>query len=180
MQHIILFTGHMIDAPGRKATRFPQSKEPEVRNEMARRIERAKQNVKTNPAAIAGAACGGDILFHELCLELQIPSEIYLALPIAEFKAESVSFAGGNWGERFDRLIGKLPVHVLPKSVKKKDVWKEANLWMLQETIAYSDDFTLIALWDQEHGDGDGGTEQMVKTAQLKRGRVDIINIKTI
>jgi hypothetical protein len=183
MAHTILFTGHMIDKEGRGEPRFPPAKESAVRIELAQRMRKLMQTIKTNLLGIAGGACGGDILFHELCVEMKIPSEIHLAMPAHEFKKHSVSFAGPEWDKRFDQLVNKLPVYILPEASpsSKKNIWAETNLWMLQKTIDNSgSDFTLIALWDGKPGDGEGGTEQMIEAAQEKKARIETIDINAI
>ena len=101
----------MIDAPERKQPRFPAYKERSVQQEIEKYLIEEIKDKNQQLTGIAGGACGGDILFHELCIDLKIPSEIYLALPIEEFKKASVSFAGLEWVERFERLIKKRPVH---------------------------------------------------------------------
>src|SRR6185312_7403521 len=57
---VLAFTGHMIDAPGRPAPRFPAALEGEVRSRIAAEIRRM-------PGAIgySQAACGADLLFLE-------------------------------------------------------------------------------------------------------------------
>jgi hypothetical protein len=116
MKQTVLFTGHMIDAPGRKEPRFPSAKEGDAQEAIAALLHNEKRSTAGGLRGIAGGACGGDILFHETCLALGIPSEIYLALPVEKFREESVSFAGRDWEQRFDRLIRLLPVHVLPEA----------------------------------------------------------------
>jgi hypothetical protein len=51
---------------------------------------------------IAGAADGGDILFHEVCDELGIESEVCLALPAPEYVHTSVQ---DLWTERFHHVL---------------------------------------------------------------------------
>jgi hypothetical protein len=53
---------------------------------------------------IAGGACGGDILFHEVCEELKIPTRLFLAVTKEHFVVESVRRGGPAWVERFNRL----------------------------------------------------------------------------
>ena len=43
---------------------------------------------------IAGGANGGDILFHEVCHELGIPTHLYLAMPSGLYVTKSVRKAG--------------------------------------------------------------------------------------
>ncbi len=184
MKHRILFTGHMIDAKDRDAPRFPPYKELNVRQGIEKHVRNLKIHFKNGHLGIAGGACGGDILFHELCLEMNIPSEIYLAMPIPQFKKESVSFAGKTWENRFDKLTEQLTVHILPKSNandKSYNVWARANLWMLQSALKDGGKhMTLIALWDGISGDGVGGTEHMVKVANDEGAKVEIININKL
>lgn len=183
MKHFILFTGHMIDAPGRPAPRFPAAKEDKVRQEIKLRLLH-QQLVATAPLqGIASGACGGDMLFHELCIELGIPSEIYLASSAEEFKQGSVSFAGKNWEDRFDALLKKLPYYELPPASEGATMnkYERTNEWMLE--IALSEggsNLTLIALWDGGGGDGKGGTKDMINMAKGKGAQVEIIDIKQL
>ena len=54
---------------------------------------------------ISGGASGGDILFHEVCEELNIPSQMYLVLPRNDYVKASVADSGPGWIERFDRTL---------------------------------------------------------------------------
>jgi hypothetical protein len=181
MKRSILFTGHMIDAKDRTYPRFPASKEINVREEIRKHLLDLKSKFKNELFGIAGGACGGDILFHELCAEMNITSEIYLALPAEKFKKASVSFAGPMWEERFDQLIESLPVNILAVKEDERssdNVWERANLWMLDIALSNGgNNMILIALWDGKAGDGNGGTEHMVKVANEKGAEVFIIDI---
>ena len=122
MRKTILFTGHMIDKKDRENPRFPESKELVVVAELRKRLVEEKLLAGNKIIiGLAGGACGGDIIFHEVCEEIGIQSEIYLAFPVDEYKKRSVSFAGKKWDLRFDRLIKRLPVHILPKD--KRFYW---------------------------------------------------------
>lgn len=183
MKHFILFTGHMIDAPGRPVPRFPAGKEDKVRQEIKLRLLH-QQLVATTPLqGIASGACGGDMLFHELCIESGIPSEIYLASPAEEFKKGSVSFAGKNWEDRFDALLEKLPYYELPPAAKGTTMnkYERTNEWMLEKALSEGgSNLTLIALWDGSGGDGKGGTKDMINMAKEKGAQVEIIDIKQL
>ena len=183
MIHTILFSGHMIDAKDRDEPRFPANKENAARQEIRKYLLREKEMARDDLNGIASGACGGDILFHELCGELQIPTEMYLALPVDEFMKESVSFAGAGWDARFNILKEKLPVHILPEANEENDsnVWARTNLWMLNLALKNGGkNMTLIALWDSKGGDDDGGTEHMVNVAKEQGARVEIIDIKKL
>ena len=64
---VLVFTGHMIDAPDRARPRFPAHAEDEVRNRIRSYVETIR------PAAAYGsAACGSDILCLEVVQELLV------------------------------------------------------------------------------------------------------------
>lgn len=183
---ILLFTGHRIDAPDRPAPRFPADKEPAARQAIQNAVA---GEVQLSPGCmirgIAGGASGGDILFQEVLREMNIPSEMYLALPPQQYVTESVQAAGPEWVERFNRLCAVLPQRVLAESKelprwlrRKKDygVWQRSNLWMLHNAPASPlVNVTLIALWDGKGGDGPGGTEDMVRQARQRGAKVIVL-----
>ena len=188
----ILFTGHMIDTPGRKEPRFPASKENEVRQWIKAKVIEEKNKIGDSYVlqGIAGGACGGDILFLEICEELGIPAQMYLALPREQFLVESVAFAGNDWVERFDNLFKKLPHKVLseskelPKWLQKKadyNIWTRNNLWELNSALVNGGlHMSLIALWDGKGGDGPGGTSDMVKEARQRGAKVVMIDMNNV
>ena len=185
MNHAILFTGHMIDEKERDEPRFPASKEEAVKAELRKQLQEEKNGVTRKAIkGIAGGACGGDILFHELCEEMGIQTEMYLALPAEEYKKRSVSFAGTDWDRRFDKLTKVLPVNILPeekRSNSQNNIWAVTNLWMLDRALKVEGkNMTLIALWDGQGGDGNGGTEHMISVAKSKDAKIKIININKI
>jgi tetratricopeptide (TPR) repeat protein len=189
--YYILFTGHMVDAPDRAQPRFPAGKEAAVRAAIRAQLQEITSKLTGKDVkGVAGAACGGDILFHECCQELGIKSTLYLALPRAQFLQTSVRFAGEEWVERFDTLYSKLPrkelaeSNQLPnwlKNVKEYSFWERNNNWMLQNALANGgENLTLIALWDGKSGDGPGGTRHLVTEARKQGGKTEVIDINLI
>ena len=189
-QRVLLFTGHMIDAPGRETPRFPASKEAIAREKIQKAVLGELQFPEGVAHGIAGGASGGDILFHEVCAELGIPTKLYLALPKEQFIAASVAPAGPQWVERFHQLQTKLPTRQLaenedaPAWLQDKphySIWQRNNLWMLYNALTDGkDNMTLIALWDGKAGDGPGGTEDLVRQANARGAKVIILNTKEI
>ncbi len=178
--HTVVFSGHMIDSAERKSKRFPPEKEIQVANEIRKSLEDEKKISLFPLKGIAGGACGGDILFLETCLQLNITTEMFLAQPIEEFKKHSVSFAGVNWERRFDSLLKKLPVHVLDRAAddEKGNVWEQTNKWMMDVALKNGEENTsLIALWDKNPTTKKGGTEGMISIANEKGVRVTLIDI---
>jgi len=178
---VVLFTGHMIDKPGQESDkmRFP----PTAKAEAAARamIEEALRDELGQAGGIAlgiaGGACGGDILFHEVCAALGIPTRLFLALPQDKFQVASVQRGGPEWVERYHRLCERLPTRVLqefealPRWLTDKpgyDVWQRSNRWMMFNALATAArNRTLVALYNREREpDGPGGTAHLVNDAQ--------------
>lgn len=179
----LVFTGHMVDAPGRPAPRFPRTTRAE---DEARRLIRDAllTEIAGDPGPLlgfAGGASGGDILFHEVAGELGIPTQMLLALPPDPFIAGSVEPAGGDWIGRFRCLLARLPTRILsdtadlPAWVRADgyDIWQRNNLWILFTALAAgAPRLTLIALWDAGRGDGPGGTDDLVARVERQGHKV--------
>jgi hypothetical protein len=188
--HVLLFTGHRVDDPGRAAPRFPPEKAGTAREEIRAAIDDAIAHHGTRLVGISGAASGGDILFHEECHARGIATTVYLALPEKEYAARSVSSAGPPWTREYYDLLEKTPFRVLqpsedlPKWLAHRSdykVWQRSNLWMMHNALANgSRRVTLIALWDGKAGDGPGGTADMVEQITRRGGDVVRIGLGTI
>ena len=185
-QRVLIFTGHMIDSADRQKPRFPKDKEGIARQKIKEAVESEMKIGEGVSFGIAGGASGGDILFHEVCHELGVPTYLYLALPSGLYVTKSVRKAGPDWVQRFrdlySRLLDQGRVRILsymeeePKddreylpvwlrSKPNYNIWQRNNLWMLNNALTAGGDdcVTLIALWDCEPtGDGPGGTSDLV------------------
>lgn len=160
----ILFSGHMIDAPNREVPRFPAHHEKHVKKALGKIL--SKLQLAEIPQGICSAAAGGDILFLEHCKDLGIPTKIFLPTEPAEFRKESVDFAGKDWPERFNRMLEHSPVFVLDPSIHKttKNIYTLTNEWMIEQALqSPTEQILLIALWNGKKGDGGGGTWEMVE-----------------
>ena len=201
-KRVLIFTGHMIDAEDRERPRFPADKEAVARQKIKEAVEAEKKIGEGVAFGIAGGASGGDILFHEVCHDLGIPTHLYLALPPGPYVTKSVSKAGPDWVQRFRdlyaRLLNEERVRVLsqmedePKDEKEYlpawlrskpnyNMWQRNNLWMLHNALTAGGDdcVTLIALWDCEAtGDGPGGTSDLVAKVDKRGAKAIVINTK--
>ena len=99
---VVIYSGHMIDRPDRRDARFPAALADEVRESL-----REKLAALAPIAAYGSAACGTDLLCLEIARESGCETHIVLPFPPADFRRISVDFAGGDWGERFDRALGE-------------------------------------------------------------------------
>jgi hypothetical protein len=186
-ERVLLFTGHMIDKPGRAEPRFPADKEDVARQAIKDAIEKERA-IAPIAYGIAGGASGGDILFHDVCAELGIPTRLYLALPREEYIVASVQSAGPQWVESFNQLLNMHPeTRILSETkdlpswlVERGDdynIWQRNSLWLLYNALAEQDQsVTLIALWNGKTGDGPGGTADLVGQAGQRGSKVVILD----
>lgn len=174
---VILFTGHMVDPPGTTPPRFPNSIRDKARQAIFDKVQQELARTEGKVVAIASAASGGDLLFHDVCEELGIEHRLLLPLAPDRFRNETVSPAGRFWEDQFDRLLRNVPAPPylsnsddLPIWLSMKtdySTWQRANLWLLQEALAVeSKNLSLIALWDGVKTEGIGGTYHMRTIAQ--------------
>ena len=187
--HIVIFAGHRVDAPDRETPRFPASQEDAARAAIKERLEAEVAASGPIDHGISGAASGGDILFHEVCHELGIPTEVYLAMPQADYVRESVADSGPGWVDRFHAICDRVTPFVLtndgevPKWVGRDDysIWQRNNLWVLHNALAIGGDRSmLLALWNGEPGDNVGGTEDLVARTQAIGAKVVHIDTNEI
>jgi len=171
--HALLFTGHMIDQPKRKEERFPAWAESRARRAIHAAIAGLQWTQPGATIGLAGGASGGDLLFHECCRELGIPTRLLLALPPDEFESISVAPAGPQWVKRFRMLLERSgdALRVMQRDDGQLEeasgnIWQCANLWMIEEANRLAPERALLALWDGKVGDGPGGTEHFLQVAR--------------
>jgi tetratricopeptide repeat protein len=207
-KRVLVFAGHMIDAPGREKPRFPADKELAAREKIKQAVLKEMNTGAGIAAAYAGGASGGDTLFQEICAELGIETRMYLAVSPKIYVNKSVSKAGPNWVQRFWDLhaahaarnqvrvlsstteAAEDDVEYLPAWLRGKEnysIWQRNNLWMLFNALAEGCDektgdpnLTLIALWDGQDGDGPGGTGDLVAKVEGLGARCEIIDTKEL
>jgi hypothetical protein len=174
-RNVLLFSGHMIDAPGRKQPRFPADKESMARDAIADTLTK----VGTGPGdlAICGGACGGDLIFAEACLARGAGLELYLPFEEPTFLAESVDFAGADWPDRFLAAASKATMHVAPAELGPlqpgEEPYQRNNMWMLESAARFGPEkIVFICLWDGQGGDGPGGTRHLIEEAGRKSERI--------
>ncbi len=181
---VVVFSGHRADAvsPPRARPRFPRGAEANVRAAIRALLEQERAEASGPVEGVAGGASGGDILFHEVCEELGIPTVVLLAVPADRYVAASVQDGGAEWVERFWRLCQRVPPEVLGNSddlppwlsgVRGYSIWQRNNLWTLSNALSRdSAQVTLMLLWDGQPGDGPGGTADMAMLARARGVKV--------
>jgi hypothetical protein len=189
--HVLLFTGHRIDAPGRAEPRFPAAKEPEARAAIKDAVAKEQARVSAKLTGMAGGASGGDLLFHEVCAELGIETQLYLAIPPTQYIVESVEVPGQpEWIDRFCAVEKRCRTRILsqgkelPKWLRGRpdySIWQRNNLWTLHNALAHGGkNVTLIALWNGKAGEGPGGTKDMVDQARTRGAKVIVLDTKAL
>ncbi len=170
---VVLFSGHMIDAPDRAKPRFPPDKEPIA----ARAIASALADLGVGPPdlCICGGACGGDLLFAEAALARSARLELYIPFDEPPFLEKSVDFAGDDWRARYFAAKASATLHVAPRELGSlqggEDPYERNNRWMLDAALRFgADKVDFVCLWNGEGGDGPGGTKHMMEEVRQRGG----------
>jgi hypothetical protein len=178
---VVLCSGHLIDAPGRKVPRFPANLEARVRALIAEQLD--AWAVGRDDVCLSGGARGADMLFAEECLQRGATVRLLIALPDTEFIARSVRVPGTDYEQRYHALrqacetqfqheqLGPLP--------EAMDVFSRNNIWLIdtaRQMTAPQQIYALLVWDEQPTGDGPGGTSDFVARIRGGGGHTAIIN----
>ncbi len=106
---------------------------------------------------VSSAAAGGDQLFAESCLELEIPLRVLLPRPAEQFRED---FDEASW-QRTERILkDAASVEVIGANQSRKEQFYDCGI----QTVAESQ--LLVALWDGQPSRGAGGTQEIVSYAE--------------
>lgn len=182
---VFLFSGHMIDSPNREIARFPKEKESIAADAIFDQLK--VLDAGPEDLAFCGGACGGDLLFAEAALALNLQLELHLPFDVPEFLQNSVSFAGDSWRDKFYKVkenpdtsllimpdnLGKLPKNINP--------YERNNLWQLYSALSWGiEKVHCICLWNGKGGDGPGGTRHMHDSIKQRSGQVYVLDSNTL
>jgi tetratricopeptide (TPR) repeat protein len=186
-RQVLLFSGHMVDAPRRAAPRFPQHKVAAATGRVARALD--ELDAGAGDVALAQGAAGGDLIFAEACAARGVRVQLLLPLAEPDFVEQSIlrSADGAAWRDRVHTLEARLQdaPRVAPDELgpvpERVDVWERCNLWLLYTALAYGPEKVgAVVLWDGGGGDGPGGTRHMVEQVTRCSGRVTWIDTRTL
>jgi hypothetical protein len=173
---VVLFSGHMIDKPGRLPPRFPEAKAEEAGRRIAAELD--SLGVASGDLGISQAACGGDLLFARACLERGLRLWIMLPQKESKFLAASVCFADPRWRRYYDAVRAdedaefRLMPEELGSTPEGMDIYARCNGWLMHTALSCGGTrVSFLALWDGRVGDGPGGTEHMVELMRRQTGR---------
>jgi hypothetical protein len=157
MPRVILFSGHVIDAPTRPVPRFPPSREPAARDWIRSRL-------RPGDIGISSLADGGDILFAEACRDAGLVHQLVLPLPPDAFLATSV-VAAGDWQDRFHRIWNTTdPAYRTVLQDPGEAPFDACNRALIALGQTCPPPRLLLALWDGKPG-LPGGTASMIALA---------------
>lgn len=184
-RQVLLFSGHMIDAPDRAYPRFPAHKEPAA----AAAIADTLIGLKAGPGdlGLCGGACGGDLLFAEACLRMGVHLLVLIPFDEPTFLVNSVTFAGDDWRERYQAVKANRLTTLLIMTEEfgltpeDADAYERNNLWLLHTALSMgTEKVCFICLWDGKGGDGPGGTKHMHDEVLKRSGKVSVIDIMNL
>ncbi len=153
-----LFTGYMIDYPGKDKKTFPADKENEIRKEILEKLE--SFNIGPDDRAfVPGLSAGSEILFAEICASKGVKVRAFLPLAEAAYIRQFVSPGGDAWVERFysvrnHPLVEEFyQIESVGQPKEGDDPYERNNRWALYSSLGRGiDNVRLIALWNV-HGD---------------------------
>lgn len=187
-RRVFLFSGHMVDAPGRAQPRFPAEKVEAA----AARIDAALalHGAGSGDIGLTQGANGGDLLFTESCQRRGVAAGWLEPFDEDEFIARSVAPGGEEWLRRYRRCRAGLsaPPRLAPTELglppQGRDSaypFERCNLWLLYSALAHGpQNVHLICLWNGDGGDGPGGTAHMVREVKHRAGQVEWIDTRTL
>lgn len=186
-RRVLLFSGHMIDAPNRATPRFPATLEAAA----SERIEAVLTGLGAGPddLAFCQAAAGGDLLFLEACQRRQVQCQVMLPFDEPSFIQKSIlpSTDGDHWRERYFAMKEQLglPMLIMPEQLgpapEGRNVYERCNDWLLYSAMVCGlERLHFICLWDGQGGDGRGGTAHMVQELESRSGRVSWIDTRQL
>lgn len=186
-RQVLLFSGHMVDAPGRATPRFPPQQVPRAAEAIGAALDAL--GAGAGDLALTQGAAGGDLLFAEACVARGVRVELLQPLPEPEFIAASVlrCAEGEAWRQRYFALKAALasPPRCLGDELGPApagvDVWERGNRWLLNTALAAGiHKVRFVALWDGGGGDGPGGTRHMMDEVRRRTGQVTWLDTREL
>ncbi|HEX5687952.1 MAG TPA: tetratricopeptide repeat protein [Ideonella sp.] len=186
-RQVLLFSGHMVDAPDRADPRFPAALESAAAREIGAAID--SLGAGNGDLALCQCAAGGDILFLEAAQARGIRCQIMLPSNEPEYIQRSIlpSADGASWRERWFAVRARLPdpPRLMPEDLgpnpRGLSAYERCNDWLTNTALAWGPDKTrFLCLWNGAGGDGPGGTQHMMDEVKRRTGRVKWIDTRTL
>ena len=148
---IIALAGRRIDPSDAAAPRFPAANVALVKTRLA---EFMQSHGVTG--LVCAAACGADLLALEVAAERQLRRCVVLPFNRELFRATSVTDRGGDWGERYDRIIAEVAAagDLIEGTLDPNDsaTWFAGNLDILKHAQTLADEtrsyLAVLIVWE--------------------------------
>ena len=183
LPRVVVFTGHMVDQPGRKQSRFPSECVPQVRAAIRQRLVALDAGF-----GYSSAASGSDVLFLESLLERGGEAHVILPFNKEQFMRTSVEIVpDGDWRRRCEHVLSEA-TEVLVASEQQMHAegmsYEYTNL-LLQglatiKAAQLETELVALAVWNGRRGDGPGGTATAIEHWQDSKIRVELIDLKSL
>ena len=187
-RRVFLFSGHMVDAPDRETSRFPDG----LVDAAGERIAEVLSGLDAGPddLALTQGACGGDLLFTEACQARDVRVSWQQPFLEPDFILRSVVRCGEHWRQRYldaRQHLGRR-IQTAPQSLGDPPPYADAgyayercNLWLLYTALAWGiEKVHFICLWNGGGGDGPGGTAHMYEEVAKRTGQVHWIDTRKL
>jgi class 3 adenylate cyclase/tetratricopeptide (TPR) repeat protein len=177
---VVVFSGHMIDQPGRAVPRFPAQLEQAVGAEIRARLKKMEAGF-----GFSSAACGSDLMFLEAMLERD--GEIVIVLPYekTQFMEDSVSCVEW-WEGRFENILARSADVVVASGQRAEGgiLHEYANRMLYGLARGRAEQLETrvesLAVWNGQPGDGAGGTASAVELWRAGGDEVEIIDLAAL
>ena len=179
---VAVFSGHMIDRDDRPAPRFPAKLREAVRKTIHQWIDDNKAFI-----GYSSAACGSDLLFQQAIQERGGDSHIVLPYDRKQFRKDSVEFAGEEWSQLFDEVLENATQLTIasPQRTQGDGVsYDYANQVVrglatihARELRSNNGQPVGLVVWNNQPGDGPGGTASIVNRWRCQEMHVDQIDL---
>ena len=113
---LVLFSGHLFDVPGDPVSRLPESEAAAIKA----RIREILDEHEIQDGFVSASA-GADLLFGEALLERGGRLHLILPFDAVATRRLCVETHGGEWGERFDRVLRSAAVVSEPSPAGESD-----------------------------------------------------------
>jgi hypothetical protein len=183
-RRVFLFSGHLLDRPGRLTPRFPHACVPTAAEAIALAFESCAP--RAGDLAYASLACGGDLLFAEAALARGLALDARLPQREEEFLRASVTYAGAEWLARYHRVARHPAVclSVLPADPGAAGTrYEQLNRWLFASALRHGvERVRCLCLWNGLPGADPGGTQHVVALARahLPAAQLRIIDSNVI
>ena len=163
---IAVVAGRRPDPPGHPTPKFPLENIICVREQIRNWLKKEGPD-----RVVCSAACGADLLVHDIAADLGISRTVVLPYGVDRFRATSVSDRPGGWGPLYDRLVSDLGPSGLLLSLdlpEGGEAYRVTTERMVHVAFEQTSDVVALAVWE---GGGGGETGRLLRLVAERGGR---------